>query len=65
MNNRKLFESGLQRTMENIAEESRDNTTKMLAGLHKSVVLKPNREAYYQELAEGKVHKENVKKAVD
>lgn len=55
----------MQRTMENIAEESRDNTTKMLAGLHKSVVLKPNREAYYQELAEGKVHKENVKKAVD
>ena len=36
-----------------------------MGGLFKSVVLKPYREAYYQELAKGKVHKENVEKAVD
>lgn len=34
-------------------------------GLLKSAVLKPYRETYYQELAEGKVYKENVEKAVD
>lgn len=34
-------------------------------GLLKSAVLKPYRETYYQELAEGKLHKENVEKAVD
>ena len=37
----------------------------MLAWLLESAVLKPYWNAYYQELAEGKVHKENVEKAVD
>lgn len=65
MNNRKVFEEGLLRAMDEIAEQSKDNTTKMLAELLKSAVLKPYRESYYQELAQGKVHKENVEKAVD
>ena len=51
--------------MDNIAGESRDNTAKMLAWLLESAILKPYRETYYQELAEGKLHKENVEKAVD
>lgn len=51
--------------MDSIAEESRGNATKVLARLLKSAVLKLYREAYYQELAEGKAHKENVEKAVD
>ena len=37
----------------------------MLAELLRSAILKPYREAYYRELAEGKVHKEMVEKAVD
>ena len=65
MDNRKLFEDGLLRAMDAIAEQSKDNTTKMLADLLKSAILKPYKEAYYQELAQGKVHKENVEKAVD
>lgn len=65
MNNRKVFEEGLLRAMDSITEQSRDNTTKMLAELLKSAILKPYQEAYYQELAQGTVHKENVEKAVD
>jgi DNA-binding SARP family transcriptional activator len=65
MNNRKIFEEGLLQAMDALAEESKDNTTKMLADLLKSDILKPYKEAYYQELAQGKVHKENVEKAVD
>lgn len=37
----------------------------MRAELLRSAILKPYWEAYYRELAEGKVHKENVEKAVD
>lgn len=62
MDNRKVFEEGLLRAMDDIVEQSEDNTTKMLAELLKSAILKPYREAYYQELAQGKVHKENVGK---
>lgn len=65
MDNRKVFEEGLLRAMDSIAERSEDNSTKMLAELLKSAILKPYQEAYYQELAQGKVHKENVEKAVD
>ncbi len=65
MNKRKLFVSGWLRAMDIIAEKSRGNAIKMLAGLLEPAVLKPYREAYYQELAEGKVHKESVEKAVD
>lgn len=65
MNNRKIFEEGLLRAMDGIAEQAGDNTAKMLAELLKSAILKPYREAYYRELAQGKVHKENVEKAVD
>ena len=65
LNNRKIFEEGLLRAMDDIAEQSKDNTSKMLAELLKSAILKPYREAYYWELAQGKVHKENVEKAVD
>jgi len=65
MNNRKIFEEGLLRAMDALAEGSKDNTTKMLADLLKSAILKLYQEAYYQELAQGKAHKENVEKAVD
>ena len=65
MDNRKVFEEGLLRAMDDIAEESEDNTTKMLADMMKSAILKPYKDTYYQELAQGKVHKENVDKAVD
>ena len=65
MDNRKVFEEGLLRAMDDIAEESDDNTTKMLADMMKSAILKPYLAAYYQELAQGKVHQENVENAVD
>lgn len=65
MDNRKVFEEGVLRAMDALAGESKDNSTKMLADLLKSAILKPYKESYYQELAQGKVHKENVEKAVD
>ena len=60
-----MFEEGLLRVMADMAEQSEDNTTKILAELLKSAILKPYQEAYYNELAQGTVHKENVEKAVD
>lgn len=65
MDNRKIFEEALLHAMDALAEESKDNTTKILVDLLKSAILKPYKEAYYQELAQGKVHKENVENAVD
>lgn len=65
MDNRKVFEEALLRAMDEFAEESKDNSTKMLSELLKSAILKQYKEVYYQELAQGKVHKENVEKAVD
>ncbi len=65
MNNRKVFEEGLLRAMDAVAEEAKDNSTKILAELFKSAILKPYKEVYYQELSQGRVQKENVEKAVD
>jgi len=65
MDNRKVFEEGLLKAMDAIAEQANDNTTKILADLLKSAILKPYQEAYYQELSQGRVHKEHVEKAVD
>lgn len=65
MDNRKVFEEAVLHAMDAVAEQSNDNTTKMLSELMKSAILKPYKEAYYRELAEGRVHKENVEKAVD
>ena len=65
MKNRIVFEDGLLRAMEDIAEQAEDDTTKMLSELLKSAILKPYKAAYYWELAKGKVHKENVENAVD
>lgn len=65
MDNRKVFEEALLRAMDVLAEESKDNMTKMLAELLKGSILKPYKDAYYQELVQGKVHKENVEKSVD
>lgn len=56
MKNRKVFEDGLLRAMEGIAEQTEDNTTKMLVELLKSAILKPYKAAYYRELAKEKVH---------
>lgn len=39
MNNRKVFEEGLLKAMDALAEESKNNTTKMLADLLKSAIL--------------------------
>lgn len=41
MDNRKLFEEGLLQAMDTLAERSGENTTKMLAELLKSAILKP------------------------
>ena len=53
------------RARDGVAERGEDNAAEMLAELLRSAIMKPYREAYYQELAEGKVYKENVEKAVD
>lgn len=65
MDNRKVFEEGLLQALDAVAGRSKDNTTKLLVDLFKSSILKPYKNAYYQELAQGHVHKENVEKAVD
>ena len=48
-----------------VAEQAKDNVTKILAELFRSSILKPYKDLYYQELSQGRVHKDNVEMAVD
>ena len=60
-----LLEESVLQAIEAMAEESDDRVTKILADLFKSSVLEKYKEAYHIELAQGKVHKKNVDKAID
>lgn len=51
--------------MDSLAEQSNDKTTKLLVDLFKSAILKKYKDAFDEELLEGKVYKKNVDKAVD
>ena len=60
-----ILEESLLQAVDAMAEESDDRVTKILADLFKSAVLKKYKDAYHQELPQGKVHRKNVEKAVD
>ena len=60
----KVLENSLLKAIDALSESSDDKTTKMLADLFKSSVLEKYKDAYHHEFLQGKVHKENVEKAV-
>lgn len=65
MDKKKILEESLLHTADVLAEQANDNATKILADLFKSAILKKYKDAFDQERSEGKVHKENLFKAVD
>lgn len=65
MDKKKILEESLLHTADTLAEQANDNATKILADLFKSAILKKYKDAFDQERSEGKVHKENLFKAVD
>ena len=59
------IEEALLKAMDTLAEQSDDKMIKILADLFKSAILKKYKDAFDVEFSQGKVHKENVDKAVD
>lgn len=65
MPNTKILEESLLQAVDAVAEQSDDKVTKILADLFKSEVLKKYKAAFDDELKQGRIHKDNVDKAVE
>lgn len=65
MTKTEILEESVLQAVDAMAEESDDRVTKLLADLFKSAVLEKYKDAYHQELPQGKVHRKNVEKAID
>ena len=65
MTNQEILEEALLQAADLTSEQSKDQTTKMIADLFKSAVLKKYKDAYDQELIQGAVHRKNIDKAVE
>lgn len=65
MPNTKILEESLLQAVDAVAEQSDDKVTKILADLFKSEVLKKYMAAFDDELKQGRIHKDNVDKAVE
>jgi len=63
--NTKILEESVLQAIDAVAEQSGDRITKIIADLFKSSILKRYKEAYDKEVIHGKVHRENVEKAID
>lgn len=64
MNNDILEESFLL-AIDAVKDQAKDQTTKMLADLFKSAVLKKYKDAFDEELTKGEVQKKNIDKSVE
>lgn len=65
MTNIEILEESVLMAADKVAEDAKDQGTKTLVNLFKSVVLKKYKDAFDQELSLGEVHKKNIDKAVD
>ena len=65
MTKQEVLEEGILLAMDTIKQQATEQTTKIIADLFKSLVLKKYKDAFDQELAQGVVHKKNIDKAVD
>lgn len=63
--NIEILEESVLMAADKVAEDAKDQGTKTLVNLFKSVVLKKYKDAFDQELSLGEVHKKNIDKAVD
>lgn len=65
MTNIEIIEESVLMAADKVAEDAKNQGTKTLVNLFKSVVLKKYKDAFDQELSQGEVHKKNIDKAVD
>lgn len=65
MSQTKILEESLLQAVDAMAEQSDDKVTKILANLFKSEILKKYKAAFDDELKQGRIHKDNVEKAVE
>ena len=65
INNTKILEDSVVQAIDAVTEQSGDLITKIIADLFKSSILKKYKDAYNKEVIHGKVHRENVEKAID
>ena len=65
MTNIEILEESVLMAADKVAEDAKDQGTKTLVNLFKSVVLKKYKYAFDQELSLGEVHKKNIDKAID
>lgn len=60
-----ILEDSLLLAADAYKEQAKDQCTKMLAELFKSVVLKKYKDAFDDELTKGEVHQKNIDKSVE
>ena len=60
-----FLEESLLLAADMIVKQADDQASKIIAELFKSTVLEKYKEAYVKEVSQGKVHKKNIRKAVD
>ena len=66
MNNaQEILEESVLLALDTVAEQATEQATKIIVDLFKSVVLKKYKDAFDQELAQGKVHRKIIDKAVE
>lgn len=65
MTSQEILEESVLHAVDALSEQSTDQVTKIVADLFKSAVLKKYKDAFDQELAQGRVQKKNIDKSVD
>lgn len=65
MTNQDILEEALLQAADLTSEQAKDQSTKVIADLFKSAVLKKYKDAFDQELIQGTVHRRNIDKAVE
>lgn len=65
MFNQDILEEALLKAADITSEQAKEQTTKMIADLFKSAVLKKYKDAFDQEIIQGAVHRKNIDKAVE
>lgn len=65
MTKQEILEESVLLALDTVAEQATEQATKIIVDLFKSVVLKKYKDAFDQELAQGKVHRKIIDKAVE
>lgn len=65
MVNNEILEESLLMAVDAVKDQAKDQSTKILADLFKSAVLKKYKDAFDEELTNGEVQKKNIDKSVE